>query len=496
MREIKMGIVQWLLKKISKAFGQNTSSLFYILLNREVLKEINEITENEEDSLIVLREIGKKAAVESCERHSSVFKWMPGSPKKVLEYFELLWIVVFGKELEEGDLTYEEIPKEDSKYNDYVVSIRNCPICVDYGRDEMDTFDFQKLKNKKTEGLACGLCGMLESVANFILKVKKNDYRINIVEQQCKAKGGQTLQFICKIHDLAEWKELSAKRIQDQLKSGVIIEEGMEEDIIQDTKLDIIDKLQDALSLDKIEELLDEPLEGIKDKVAEFIQDKLNMEPEHFFDYFKNYEDDMIRIIGFLAVHIFNEYGGLVEKVLANETFAKVAGYLFKQLREFVLLFVPIDVINDYHKLLISFLNGLAPVDMVENVKKFSGKDDLKFLFEGAELALENLGINFSELKDNVWEELRKEREDGLVPSDQTVIEKTEEKFPKIIRIIQEIFMLFNEILTLPIRVIVSESHYGLKTAINSVVSEEEGLFGSIKGRFDTIFDYLQELRK
>ncbi|MFX1499156.1 MAG: hypothetical protein ACFFBH_16690, partial [Promethearchaeota archaeon] len=90
----------------------------------------------------------------------------------------------------------------------------------------------------------------------------------------------------------------------------------------------------------------------------------------------------------------------------------------------------------------------------------------------------------------------RKDREDGLVSADQTMIEKTEENFPKIIRIIQEIFMLFNDILTLPIRVVVSESHYGLKTAINSVISEEEGLFGSIKERIDTIFDYLQEIRK
>ncbi|MGB5910299.1 MAG: hypothetical protein WBH31_03785, partial [Promethearchaeia archaeon] len=240
----------------------------------------------------------------------------------------------------------------------------------------------------------------------------------------------------------------------------------------------------------------DEPLEGIKRKVAEIIEDKLNMEPEHFFDYFKNYEDDMIRIIGFLTIHVFNEYGGLVEKILANETFAKVAGYLFKQLRDFALLFIPIDVINDYHHLLITFLDGLAPVEMVENVKKFSGKDDVTFLFEGAQLALENLGINFSELKENVWEELRREKEDELIPSEQSMIEKSEEKFPKIIGIIQEILMLFNEILTLPIRVLVSESHYGLKTAINSVVSEEEGLFGTIKGRIDTIFDYIQEIRK
>ncbi|MEE9377430.1 MAG: hypothetical protein V3V33_05285, partial [Candidatus Lokiarchaeia archaeon] len=59
-----------------------------------------------------------------------------------------------------------------------------------------------------------------------------------------------------------------------------------------------------------------------------------------------------------------------------------------------------------------------------------------------------------------------------------------------------EFLMVINEILTLPIRILISESHYGLKTAINSIVSEEEGLYGSIRGRLDTIFDQIQEIRK
>ena len=490
-----MGAVQWLLKKITKAFGRNTNSLFYTLLYREILKEINEITENEEDSILILREIGKSAARESCERHSSVFKFMPGSPKKVLDYFELLWVVVFGKEIAEGDLTYEEIPNEGLKYNDYIIRIKTCPVCAGYGIDKADTFDFKQIKKENAEGLACGLTGMLESVANFILKVKRNDYRISIVEQRCMARGEESLQFKCKIYDALEWKKLSEVKVKDILTSDVKFEESLEEEVIQETKMDLIDTLQDVLSLDKIEEMLDEPLEGIKSKVRELIQDKLNMEPEHFFDYFKNYEDDMIRIIGFLAIHLFNEYGGIVEKIFANETFSKVAGYMFQQIKEFSMLFIPIDVINDYHQLLIAFLDGLAPIEMVENVKQFTGKDDINYLFEGAQLALENLGINFAELKENVWEELRRERENGLISSEQSAMEKTEENFPKIIRIIQELFMLMSEILTLPIRVVISEGHYGLKTAINSVVSEEEGLVGTIKNRVDTIFDYIQEIR-
>jgi len=490
-----MGAFQWLMKRITKIFGHSTNGLFYTLLYREILKEVNEITNNEEESLIILREIGKKAALESCERHSNIFKFMPGNPKKVLDYFEVLWVVVFGRELDEYN--YEEIHKEGSKYNDYVLKISKCPICAGYGDNIEDTFEFNKLNDNKSEGLACGLCGMLESVANYILKIKRNDYRIQIIEQDCITKGGNCLQFICKIHDYNEWKELMASNIQQKKVLKKFFKESIEEEeIVQETKLDIFDKLQDFISIDKLDEYLNEPLETIKDKVRDFIKDKLNMDPEHFFDYFRNYEDDMIRIIGYLGTHLLNEYGGLLEKFLKNEWFAKIFGYIFKQLKEMTLLFIPLDVIRDYNELLVNFLKGLAPIEMVENVKKFTGKDTITYIFEGAQIALENLGIDFSELKENVWEELKAERENGLVSSETSTIDRTREKVPQIISIIQQFLMIINDILTLPIRVLISESHYGLKTAINSVISEEEGLYGSIRERFDNIFDQIQEIRK
>ncbi|MFX1374995.1 MAG: hypothetical protein ACFFA0_04220 [Promethearchaeota archaeon] len=482
------------MKKITKVFGRSTNALFYTLLYREILKEVNELTKSEEESLTILREIGKRAAYESCERHSNIFKFMPGSPKKVLDYFEILWVVVFGRELD--DYTYEEIPKDGSKYNDYILKINECPVCASYGQDDEDTFNFSKLKDKQTEGMACGLCGMLESVANFILKIKRNDYRIQIVEQACVAKGGNCLQFICKILDYKEWKELMDLRVLERKALSIKFHDDIEEEVVQETKLDIIDKIQDVISIDKLEEYLDEPLETIKERVSDIIRDKLNMEPDHFFDYFRNYEDDMIKIIGYLGVHLLNEYGSLLEKSLKNEWFAKVFGYIFKQFKNMTLLFVPLDVIRDYNELLVSFLEDLAPPEMVENVKQFTGRDTINYLFEGAQMALENLGIEFSELKENVWEELKKEREDGLISSETTSIEKTRERVPQIISIIQEILMILNDILTLPIRVLISESHYGLKTAINSVVSEEEGLYGSIKERFDHIFDQIEEIRK
>lgn len=485
---------QWIMKKVTKVFSRTTNSLFYTLLYREILKEVQEITKNEEDSVVIFREFGKRSAYESCERHSSIFKFMPGDPKKVLDYFSILWSIVFGMEI--GEFSYETIPKK-GKYNDYVLTVNSNPICAGYGNDPEDTFNFKKL-GSESEGCSAGLSGMLESVANFILKTKNVEYRISITEKECIAKGQGALKLNCFIYDYAEWQKLNASTISDQISSKVKLEEPKDEpEFVQQTKLDFVDKLQDSLSLDKIEEILNEPLERIKEKISEIIRDKLNMDPENFFDYFRNYEDDMLRIIGFLIVHVLNEFGGIVEKILKNDTFAKVVGYLFNHFKEMTFLFIPLDVANDYHQLLIDFLDGMAPPEMVDNVRKYAGKDDINFLFEGAQTALENLGVNFSELRENIWEELKKDESSGLMPSEKFEVENSKDKFPKIIKIIQEMLMLISEILTLPIRMLVSEGHHGVKTAINSVVSEEEGgLFERVKDRLDVIFDAFQELRQ
>ena len=73
-----MGAFQWVMKRVAKSFGHSSNALFYQLLYRELLKEVYEITKNEETSILVMREIGKRAAYESCERKSSVLKFMPG----------------------------------------------------------------------------------------------------------------------------------------------------------------------------------------------------------------------------------------------------------------------------------------------------------------------------------------------------------------------------------------------------------------------------------
>ncbi len=483
-----MGFLTWIIKKIGKTIGRNTSSLFYALLYREIFKEIYEITDNVEKSIEIMRYVGGEASLESLKRQTAILKFLPGEPDRVLKYFEVIWTIVFGMPL--GDYEMEETKIEGAPYPEIRLKIKQCPVCGGYGSDKEDTVRFDKMK-KDIDGMACGFIGMIEKVINYLLALKNNDFRMKIKEEKCFAKGDDILQFKCDIVSLEDLRlEIPSVEISEDTELQIAAYDLMLEEGPQ--KESILDKIRQKIDLDRIEEFIDGPLDSVKSRLSNLIRDKMHMEPEEFFDYFTNYERDLFKIAGYLGVHLLNEYGGLVEKFLSNNTFAKVAGYIFKQIQETYKIFIPLDVIDDYHQLFVEFLRNLAPEEMVEQFELLTAIEAADLIFEGAQGALEDLGINFEELKENIWEELKRqpppEDEIGLAA------EEIKGKGHTLIQIFQEVLMLINSILSLPVRMILAREHESIKTVIESTTSGGDVL-ESIKTHADKIFEYLEEMR-
>jgi hypothetical protein len=473
-----VGLLSWLIKKIGKSLGRNTSALFYTLLYREIFKEINDVTNDLNKTIEEMRLISGEASLESLKRQSSLLKFLPGEPDRVLKYFELIWAIVFGMDIEEYE--YEEEIVEDYPYPIIRLKIKKCPVCGGYGDDPEDTINFNKLK-KETDGMACGFIGMIEKVINYLLMTKNSEFRMKITEEKCFSKGDDILQF-----------RMDIINIQDLKKEILSTEDIMLEEEV--SKESFLDKFRDKLDIDRIEEFIDKPLDSIKETLSNLIRDKMHMDPNDFFDYFTNYEEDIFRIVGYLGIHLLNEYGGIIEKFLSNELFAKISGYLFKQLQENYKVFLPFDVINDYHDLLLEFLKDLAPQEMVEKIEGLSPLECTDLIFEGAQGAFEDLGIDFSELKENIWEELKRQKpvEDEFTVS--SVTQKGKEKGTVLIQIFQELLLLINSLLSLPVRMILAREHESLKTAIESTTSGGEVL-ESIKLHADRIIEFLEEIR-
>ncbi len=482
-----MGLLSWLIKKIGKSLGRNTKALFYTLLYREIFKEIYDIKKDLDKSVKIMRFIGGEASLESIKRQASILKFLPGEPDRVLKYFELIWTIVFGMEI--GEYEYEEEVEEGYPYPIVRVKIKKCPVCGGYGMDPEDTIDFNELK-ADSDGMACGFIGMIEKVINYLLMTKDNDFRMKITEEKCYAKRDDILQFrmdIINIHDFKSKIPGSEDFIAGENEHELLLE-------TKEIKESVFDKLRDKLDLDRIEEFFDEPLNSIKENLSNLIRDKMHMEPEDFFDWFTNYESDIFRIIGYLGIHLLNEYGGFVEKYLSNEIFAKISGYIFQQIKETYKIFIPFDIIDDYHQLLLEFLRDLAPEEMVEKIKDLSPTDCTDLILEGTQMALEDLGIDFSELKENIWEELKRQKPTEGEFELASITSTKEEKGSALIQIFQEILLLINALLSLPVRIILAREHESIKTTLKSTTSGGEVL-ESIKLHADRIVEFLEEIR-
>ncbi len=442
---------KWLVSRIGKIIGRKMNALFYQLLYRELLQEIVTINDNDlAKAFEEFKDLGIQGAMDSAHRQAAVLKYFPGEPLKLLEYMEILWQVVFGIKMGDHKVVHEEIPGAEFPRVKY--QIQRCPVCGGYGDSVHDKVDIGTAK--KTPVLyACGIMGMLQTVANYILELRGGPYRIIFSETQCIGRGDPFLEISCDIVPMTELGQDPSDQTQVS---------------------------QPFISIEKFEEFLEAPLDNLKKNLEEIIETNLSMTPNELLAHFENYEDDMIRIIGYLGVHLLNEYGGLVETILENATLARASGYWFQNLRDFIRLFLPREVIEDYHWLFVDLLDGLAPDNMVEKFRSFESSDFVSLVLEGAQQALENLGIDFNELKSNIWDELKRDEvEPGFSPN-------------TIISLMQEFMSLTLKLMSLPVKMLLTSQHAQAKTVVNSTKT----LYEDIREHGDRIFDIIAEFRE
>ncbi len=456
-------VFNWLVTRVAKWIGRSTSSLYYNLLYREVFNEILELNGGDlRKAIAEFRKLGVQTAAESAERQDKFLRWFPSTPKTLFDYFPILWQVLFGMEM--GKFEKVDTFNEETGTGAIIFKMPQCPICGGLAGIPADQkvatgvrVDFSKFP-KDGDAYACGFVGMLTEIANHIYRTKGCPWRANIVETKCMARGEPYLELTMSFVPAAEYD--TAEQAKEVGKQSPL------------------DKL---LALDKLEEFLSAPLERVRKSLNKVITEQLDMQPGDFFAHFENYEEDMIRILGYLGVHLVNELGGILEKAFENKTLAKIGGYLYNMAEQMVDLFVPRDILDDYKQLLVELLTGLAPETMVLRIREFEGRQMVGFVLEGVKKALINLGVNFEELKGNVWEELKGSMEQ--VPE--------EERKNLQVELIKEIAMLFTSFLSIPSRMVLSAAHAQVKTLGRS----GEDVIGAIRDHGEKIFDIVEKMR-
>jgi len=439
-------VIRFLVGRTAKFFGRNVNLLFFTTLYREMYKELVDITNNETKASRILKLIGINGTFESARRQITVLRMFPNDPVKVMEYLDVIWYVIFGTIIEKYEL--EKISNQGKKYPDLVFRISKCPICGGYGTSDLDSIRCTNIQSGESY-YAAGLVGMLEETANFILELKKNDYRIHMQETQCFCKGDSALELQCRIVEKTQFFEYT-QTIDESLEIPFLVESDLNEP----------------------NDFLLKPFDAIKDQILSLVQEKMHMTTFEFMEYFRNYEEDVIRIVGFLMIHLINENGRIIEKLCENESVAKLIGHQYNNSLEMVKLSLPYEVLNDYKNFIIQFLTDIAPSDMIERFSAIEPSDLINLFYEGVKKALMDLGVDFQSLKANIWEELEihkifEQSSNSSRNQPLTEVQKHEQIDLKM-QLIQEIFVFMMAVSSLPSRIILSSIHGTIKSMSTS----------------------------
>ncbi len=459
-------VFRFLIGRTAKFFGRNTNLLFFTTLYREMYKEIVDITGDETKASRILKMVGIHGTFESGRRQITVLRMFPNNPVKVMEYIDVIWYVIFGTKLDEYELV--KIPQEGKKYPDLVFHISKCPICGGYGDSPLDTIDCNKIQPSESF-YATGLVGMLEETANFILELKRNDYRIQMQETKCFCKGDSELELRCHIVHKSDFIK-DIQQLDEALQRPFLLEADLE----------------------SADDILSKPLDAIKEQLVTVIQDKMGMSTFEFMEYFRGYEDDAIRILGFLLIHVLNENGRIIEKACENESLAKLMGHFYNNSFEMTELTLPFDIVRDYKKIIIAFFTDIAPVDILNRFEEFEPSYVITLFYEGVKKALTDLGVNFEGLKSNIWEEmeLHKVMKNPAKNNTELTEEEKKEQTERKIQLMQEVFKLMMALLAIPNRVLLSSLH-GTSKALFS--SGGEGI-GTIRDQVTKVIDLMEKL--
>jgi len=421
-------VFRWAVLKAATVIATHTSGLFYQLYYREIFRQLYDLTKDPKQTVTEAARLGWLAAEESAERQKAIFKLFPEDPKKVVEYLPLLWQVTFGMPMENYT---QEWDLKDPAHPILRFKCPANPLLYELGKDKaMDNLPFKNFTDEH-HGYSAIICGMMSEASTFILETKNVKKAILITEGQNLIKGDKFFELTCHIINIDELPAYTKNlplynKINDPDQSPPVktapntntatsstnstpTKETATHDVSEEpTKVSFIDKLTKNFTIDRMEEYLSKPTGLLEVTIKNVMKEKLHMESQEFIDHFTNFEQDFVRIIGLLSVHVLNEMGQIPQKMFENEQIAKVVGHSFLLAQKNAPKFIPEQVLDDLRKLFESIMESIAPPEFVSNFRAIPSAQLMTLYFEGIQKGLKDLKIPFATLKTNLYEEFKK----------------------------------------------------------------------------------------
>ncbi len=475
---------KWIVLKSATILGRSVPSLFYQLIHREIYREIFDLSNDGKKTVQDAYKLGYVASLESAERQSSVFRFFPSEPLKVLEYVPLLWNIYFGAPMQDYTTKwdYTDPKRPILTYRTYVD-----PMTFGLGDDE----EFDNLPWKKfwdnDNGYGSLMAGLLTQVTSHVLKVKGKKERITLKNSSSPLHGDPYFEFKCQIfqseEELPDFSlEYSKEYIEKANKKSISSNLNSQQN-------DIWTKITENIDIDKLDDIIESPSGLFRIIISNGLEKLTKMSSKDFIDHFTGDEEKFIQVLGFLNVHSYNELGQIPETFFNNKTFAKIYGHLFKFFKENANKFIPFSVIANLKDFMCEVFAGIAPEVFVDNLKKIPTEKVVDLYFEGMEKALMDIGVDFHSLRDSLYEEFRSPK-----PSDEnkyTVAEN--EKREKIVsKIVNEMMIISTSLLTLPSQIAIIVAYNTISSSSNRLSS----LFKTVRESIQKIMDFSDKLKE
>ncbi|MHA1369791.1 MAG: hypothetical protein ACTSRA_08780 [Promethearchaeota archaeon] len=455
----------FIIGRIIRLFATKTNSLFYVLLYREIQKEIVDLAEKlgvKPDKLA--KEIGKRAARESAERHAGLLGLVPinpNNPHKIVRYIEILWNILFGQKLKDYQIEVEET--ED--YQKVRFIIKECPVCMGHEED-MEHYKevFQAFTGKDSEGYACLMAGMLEELATIIMARKNMDIRLDIKESSCYARGDSQMVVEATTVPVEEYEKRKGIQVQITSERERLPPQAPGLESMAEESSRLFEKVAEALKLEKIDEIFEDPKMYIQDKIEEFVEKQLHFKPAEILAYFENYEDDLFRVMGYLSVHAVNEIGGVVGQIAGNYILSKILDIFIDGLEYGIETYIPPEIVKDTKRILLEFINNWTSDASTIAFQEIEPKQIFKLILDGMKIALRDLGAELVGAK----------------------------KFNLIFDIFEESSLISGYLLAIPLRIMLTQSYETVKTPITSL----QEVYQSTRVHLEKLFDLIEELQE
>ncbi len=475
---------KWIAIKAGTLLGRNVPSLFYQLIYREIYREMFNLSKDGKRTIEDSYKLGYLSAKESAERQKAVFSLFPSDPLKVLEYVPLMWQIYFGQPM--GNYT-TEWDHSDPDRPILTYKIESDPMAYGMGDDpRRDNLPWDKLWHKDN-GYGAMMAGLLTSVSSFVLKFKGRSERITLINSSNVLHGDSHFEFRCQVFPTEE--ELPDFAFNHSPTQDFKSQETNSGE--SKTENAFWTKIADNVDLDKLDEMLETPEGLLRIPLTNAIEKYAKMSSVELLDHFTYDEEKFLQILGFIGVHLTNEWGQIPETFFNNETFAKVYAHIFKFTKENSAKFIPVNIVGDFKAYFCRAFEGMAPEVFVTNLQEIQDTEVLDLIFIGIEKALIDLGIDFTKLKSSLYEEFRTNKPSTLEQSayDQAQQEKKEVIVAKLV---DQMMIISTAILSIPSQMVIVLFYKVVSSSGNLVSS----LFKTIRDSGQQIIELSDKLKE